>query len=158
MTKSDLERWSKVWAVPALFALYLLFKGGSAWATPESGLKYEAWFNEAGAKYGLPVGLLSRVAYQESRYNPAAVSPAGAQGLMQFMPATAEEWGVHSFDAKSSIFGAAKYLRWLKDQVGTWELALAAYNFGIGNVKRGREWPLETVNYVRDISADVRLV
>lgn len=140
------------------FILFLLAKPETAWATPEPGRKYEALFLENTNKFNLPAGLLSRIAYQESRYDSTAVSPVGALGLMQFMPGTAEDLGINPLDPEQSISGAARYLSWLYGQLGDWKQVLAAYNFGIGNVKKGREWPLETVNYVRDISADVGLV
>lgn len=106
------------------------------WLTPESGKKFDYLFDKYTEEYNLPKGLLSRVAYQESRYNPNAVSPAGAKGLFQFMDATAEEWGVDQFDPESATDGAARYLRWLYEKTGNWTLALAAYNWGIGRVLR----------------------
>lgn len=111
---------------------------------------------------GLPPGLLSRLLYQESRYRSDIVSgktrsSAGAIGIAQFMPATALEMGVNPLDAFQSINGAARYLRRLYNNFGDWKLALAAYNFGWGNVQRGKVWPAETVAYVRDISADAGL-
>lgn len=111
---------------------------------------------------GLPPGLLSRLLYQESRYRSDIItgktrSPAGAIGIAQFMPATAVEMGVDPLDAFQSINGAARYLRRLHSNFGDWKLALAAYNFGWGNVQKGRPWPAETVAYVSDISADVGL-
>lgn len=104
-------------------------------------------------KYGIPFGLLVRQAWQESRFNPSAVSPAGAKGLMQFMPATAAEWGVSVFDPASSADGAGRYMKWLYGRVGSWPLALAAYNWGIGNVLRqGMDSaPAETRDYVAQI-------
>lgn len=65
----------------------------------------------AEAKYSLPAGLLDALVWTESRYNPLAVSPAGAAGLGQLMPATAKELGVFNrFDPMANIFGAARYL------------------------------------------------
>lgn len=138
--------------------MFLLARPEVSWATPELGKKYEALFLENTNKYDLPTGLLSRIAYQESRYDSAAVSSVGAIGLMQFMPSTAAELGIDPLSPEQSISGAARYLSWLYGQLGDWKQVLAAYNFGIGNIKKKREWPLETVNYVRDISADVGLV
>lgn len=113
----------------------------------------------AETRYGIPDNLLVRQAWQESRFNPRAVSPVGAQGLMQFMPATAKEWGVNAFDPASSADGAGRYMKWLYGRTGSWPLALAAYNWGIGNVlKKGMAAaPTETRNYVAQIGADTGL-
>lgn len=111
----------------------------------------------AEARYGIPSGLLVAQAWQESRFNPGAVnSGSGAQGIMQFMPATAAEWGVQPFDAVSAIDGAGRYMAWLYRQVGDWKLALAAYNWGVGNIKRrGFEAaPRETRDYVASITSN----
>jgi peptidoglycan DL-endopeptidase CwlO len=93
------------------------------------------------------------VASQESNFNSQAVSPAGAQGLMQFMPATAKGLGVNALDPASAINGAAKYLSSLTQQFGSTELALAAYNAGPGTVSRYGGIPpySETQNYVRAV-------
>jgi soluble lytic murein transglycosylase-like protein len=113
--------------------------------------------NAAEARHGLPAGLLVRQAWQESRFNTSAVNAwSGAKGLMQFMPATAAEWGVSVFDPASSADGAARYMVWLYGKLGSWSLALAAYNWGIGNVMRkGMDAaPKETRDYVAQIGAD----
>jgi soluble lytic murein transglycosylase-like protein len=157
MTKTLLENWALKYFVPTVFSLYLLFNPKVRWSTPEKGKEFEPLFEKYTKAYGLPEGLLSRVAKQESNYNPMAVSPAGAEGLMQFMPATAREWGVDSFDPESAIHGAARYFEWLFDQTNSWPLALAAYNWGIGNIQRKgfNAAPAETKKYVADITADL---
>ncbi len=157
MKEKDFREWAVKWVAPAAFALYLLLKPQSAWSTPAAGQQYDAAFQQAEERYSLPAGLLSRIAYQESRYDPAAVSQAGALGLMQFMPGTAADYGIDPLDPYQSIDATGRYLRWLFGRLGSWRLALAAYNFGIGNVERGRSWPAETVAYVSDISKDVGL-
>jgi len=107
----------------------------------------------------MPPGLLKRMAWQESRYNPAAKSPVGAFGLLQFMPATWAEWGggFDIADPVAQIRAAGLYLKWLYQRLGSWDLALAAYNWGIGNVQRKGidAAPRETKNYVAQIGADV---
>lgn len=110
----------------------------------------------AETRHGIPSGLLVRQAWQESRFNPAAVSPVGARGLMQFMPATAAEWGVNVASVESSADGAARYMKWLYGRLGSWSLALAAYNWGIGNVLRKglAAAPKETQDYVSQIGAE----
>lgn len=119
-----------------------------------------ALLRKAETANSIPAGLLVRQAWQESRFNPLAVNRAsGAKGLMQFMDATAAEWGVSVFDAASSANGAGRYMAWLHGKLGSWSLALAAYNWGIGNVMRkGMEAaPAETRDYVAQIGADAGL-
>jgi hypothetical protein len=95
-----------------------------------AGVPYANLFTSAAARYGVDASLLAAVASQESGFNSQAVSPAGAQGLMQFMPATAKGLGVNAFDPASAIDGAARYLSSLTQQFGSTPLALAAYNAG----------------------------
>ncbi len=111
-------------------------------------------FNSAGATYGVEPRLLAAVAKQESGFDPRAVSPAGAQGLMQLMPATAAGLGVqNSFDPAQAVDGAARLLRDLLDRFGRTDYALAGYNAGPGAVLRYDGIPPypETQNYVRSI-------
>ena len=108
----------------------------------------------AEARYGLPAGLLDALIWTESRYNPIAVSGAGAAGLGQLMPATARDLGVaNRFDAQANLWGAARYLKQLLDKFGVVHLAIAAYNAGPGAVERARGIPLngETPGYVRSV-------
>ena len=118
-----------------------------------AGVTYAVLFTRAGARYGVDASLLAAVASQESSFNASAVSPAGAQGLMQFMPATAKGLGVNALDPTSAIEGAARYLSSLTKQFGSTELALAAYNAGPGTVTRYGGVPpyTETQNYVRAV-------
>ncbi len=106
------------------------------------------------SKFGLPSGLLDALVWTESRYNPLAVSKAGAGGLGQLMPGTARDLGVSNrFDPAENLEGAARYLRQMLDEFGVVHLALAAYNAGPGAVKRARGIPRngETPGYVRDV-------
>jgi hypothetical protein len=118
-----------------------------------AGVPYADLFTRAGARHGVDPSLLAAVASQESSFNASAVSPAGAQGLMQFMPATAEGLGVNALDPTSAIDGAARYLSSLTKQFGSTELALAAYNAGPGTVSRHGGIPPypETQSYVRAV-------
>jgi peptidoglycan DL-endopeptidase CwlO len=126
-----------------------LAPSGSALA----GVPYADLFSRAANRHGVDASLLAAVAKQESNFNSSAVSPAGAQGLMQFMPATAAGLGVDPLDPSSAIDGAAKYLSQLTKQFGSTDLALAAYNAGPGTVTRYGGIPpySETQNYVRNV-------
>ena len=118
-----------------------------------AGVPYANLFTQAANRHGVDAALLTAVAAQESGFDSRAVSSAGAQGLMQFMPATAREMGVDALDPASAVDGAARYLSSLTRQFGSTELALAAYNAGPGNVsKYGGIPPFpETQNYVRSV-------
>lgn len=108
----------------------------------------------AGRLFDLPVNLLRAVVQVESGGRPDAVSPAGAVGLMQLMPATARELGVeNSKDPWQNIAGGAKYLARQLQRFGQLEEALAAYNAGPGAVARHGGIPpyAETRNYVERV-------
>lgn len=94
-------------------------------------------FVSAGGQYGLPASLLAAVAQTESNYDPSAVSSAGAEGMMQLMPGTAQSLGVQDpFDPTQAVDGAAQMLSGLVKQFGSVPLALAAYNAGPGAVEQ----------------------
>ncbi len=102
-----------------------------------AGVPYADMFVRAGAKHNVSPKLLAAVAKVESSYNPNAVSPAGAQGLMQLMPGTAKGLGVkNSFDPEQAINGAAKLLSRNLKEFKSLPLALAAYNAGGGAVHK----------------------
>jgi hypothetical protein len=118
---------------------------------PTVGGDYASLFASAGAAHGVDPSLLAAVAQVESGMDPTAVSPAGARGLMQLMPATAAELGVADpFDPAQAVDGAARLLRSHLDRFGSVELALAAYNAGAGAVSRHGGIPpyTETQQYV----------
>lgn len=125
---------------------------------PAGTVTYADLFNEAAATYGVDVNLLTAIAKQESNFKADAVSSAGAIGIMQLMPATAESLGVSDpYDARENIMGGAKYIRQMLDRYdGDVTLALAAYNAGSGNVaKYGGVPPFaETQNYVAKVTAN----
>ncbi len=103
-------------------------------------------------KVQLAPELIRAVVAVESSYDPTAVSPAGAQGLMQLMPATAADLGVKdSFDPAENIAGGSRYLsQLLHKYAGDLDRTLAAYNWGQGNVDRHglEKMPSETRNYL----------
>lgn len=118
------------------------------------GTPYGELFNRAGADHGVDPTLLAAIARQESGFDPSAVSSAGAQGLMQLMPATARGLGVtDSFDPAQAVDGAARLVHDLMARFGRVDLALAAYNAGPGAVLRYDGVPPypETQNYVRSV-------
>lgn len=112
---------------------------------------------KASAKYNLPAELIRSVIRAESNFQPDAVSSAGAQGLMQLMPATAKELGVNdAFDVEQNIDGGARYLRQMLDMFdGDLKQALSAYNAGPGTVikYKGNVPYHETRTYVRKVMA-----
>lgn len=111
----------------------------------------EGLAHKASKKYGVDVGLIKAVIKAESNFNPTAVSRAGAQGLMQLMPATARGLGVtDSFDPEQNVMAGTRFLKSMLDRYdGNVDKALAAYNWGPGNVdKGGRRLPAETREYL----------
>jgi soluble lytic murein transglycosylase-like protein len=118
--------------------------------------RYAAEIEAAAAEFGLAPALLHAVIEVESGYDPRAVSPKGAAGLMQLMPATARSLGVADrFDARANLRGGARFLQSLLVAFdGNLQLALAAYNAGEGAVRRhGMQIPpyAETAAYVRAV-------
>ncbi len=106
--------------------------------------------DKAARRFQVAPALVKAVIKAESGFNPEATSPAGAQGLMQLMPATARELGVeNSFDPEQNIMGGTRYLRDLLDRYqGDVDSALAAYNWGMGNLERSNgTLPEETRTY-----------
>ena len=113
---------------------------------------------QAAADNDLPEEFFTRLIWQESRFNPDAVSPAGAQGIAQFMPGTARMRGlINAFEPLQALRESASYLRELRTTFrGNLGLAAAAYNAGPGQVEAwlaGRSrLPLETQAYLRIIT------
>jgi len=106
----------------------------------------------AAARHGLAPELLRAVAWVESRGRADAVSPAGAMGVMQLMPNTANGLGVADpFDAAANIDGGARFLARLVTRFGEIPKALAAYNWGPARVERGSSWPPSVVAYVSKV-------
>lgn len=114
--------------------------------------------DDAAKAQSVPAAFLTRLIFQESSFRPGVTSPAGAQGVAQFMPGTARERGlIDPFDPEQAVPKAAHFLAELRDRFGNWGLAAAAYNGGPNRVagwlaarKAGqtRFLPSETENYV----------
>lgn len=133
---------------------------GVAWPYPR-GSQYKKLFDDASAEYGIPPNLLAAQGWQESRFRDdiisgATVSKAGAVGIMQIVPKWHPDLGAEgAADPTQAVPYAAQYLASLYTQFGTWPLALAAYNWGPGNLRGSPDpstWPTETQNYVQNIT------
>lgn len=156
-------------------SIFVFLLGGAAllawrymkpWEPPKAAEPYMPTIRAAAGMHGVPVLLLARLLHQESAYRPDIISgdtrsSAGAVGIAQIVP----RWhpNVDPTDPIESIYYAANYLASLKAQFGSWPLALAAYNYGPGNMNeligsRGASWwmfaPEETRAYVADIMSD----
>lgn len=117
--------------------------------------RYGEEIRETAMRYGLHPALVESVIQVESAFDPRAVSPKGAQGLMQLMPQTASSLGVRdAFDPRQNIEGGVRHLRYLMERYpGNLPLALAAYNAGelAVNLHRGIPPYPETQQYVRKV-------
>jgi soluble lytic murein transglycosylase-like protein len=144
-------------AAPAPTASFADVLNNSTAAPTTSGMQYGAEIDSAAQRYGLDPALIQSVIQQESGFDPNATSGAGAQGLMQLMPATAQSLGVtNPYDPAQAIDGGARLLRQNLDTFGgDTALALAAYNAGPGAVTRYGGVPPypETQAYVQQILA-----
>ncbi len=149
-------------AALAVVFLLVAFMGKKTmnWKPPKTADPYLSEIQKAEKANNLPDNLLARVLYQESRYRQDIItgelkSSAGAVGIAQIVP----RWhpNVNPLDPVESIHYAAGYLRSLYKRFGNWPEALAAYNWGQGNVSRKglAAAPLETRNYYAQILADV---
>ena len=128
----------------------MLVEGSSVEPSPD----VHALVAEAARAFDVSPLLVDSVIQVESNYNPFAVSPKGAQGLMQLMPGTAQRFGVtDSFDPKQNIEAGVRYLKFLQDTFQDDRLAIAAYNAGEKAVAKYKDVPPypETVSYVAKV-------
>ena len=106
----------------------------------------------ASSKHGVPASIIAAVIETESTWNPNAVSPAGARGLMQLMP----QWHQASMDPQANVDEGTAYLDQMYRRYGSWDKALAAYNMGPTQydeyTAQGRQLPTETRNYVEKVN------
>lgn len=129
-------------------------KSGSAAAAWRKAAGVDQLVEEAARKHNVDPLLIHSVIQVESHYNPFAVSPKGALGLMQLIPATARRFGVsNAFDPRQNIDAGVRYLKYLQDLFQDDRLALAAYNAGEGSVVKHWRIPpyRETRDYVRRV-------
>lgn len=136
----------------ALAALAAASHAGACGYIPADLMQWTRYYARG---FGLDERLVAAVIWNESRYCVNALSPKGAIGLGQLMPGTAAGMGIDPYDPVHNIYGTARYLRQQWDTFGDWQLALAAYNAGPGNVKKAGGIPNfpETINYVTKVLA-----
>ena len=122
----------------------------------EKVLLYKQTITEASKKYGVPENIIKAMIDTESSGNRYAESNKGAKGLMQLMPGTARDMGVSDpFDPYQNIMGGTKYVSQMYKTYGngSWERALAAYDWGPGNLQKNgmSRMPSETRNYISSV-------
>lgn len=141
--------------VPTSARYKLYMRGQRSLGSFYSSDKYDHYISLAARAYNVSFPLVKAVIKVESNFNPRAVSPKGAQGLMQIMPGTAKILKVYDpFDPRENIMGGTRYLRMLLDRFdGKLTLALAGYNAGPLKVEQYKGIPpyKETQNYVRKV-------
>lgn len=113
----------------------------------------DGYISTYASQYGIPENIFSTLVKHESGYNQSAVSSAGAIGLTQLMPGTAQGLGVDPNDAEQNVMGGAMYLKQMYDATGNWRDALIAYNEGLGAFQEGHRYT-ESTNYADGILND----
>jgi soluble lytic murein transglycosylase-like protein len=135
-------------------SLVLRRSGARRAVKPRENEAYDPLILLAAERHGVPAALVKAVIAAESSFDPGAVSPKGAMGLMQLMPGTAKDVGVEQpFDDEDNVHGGTRYLRWLFERYGDWLRTVAAYNAGPEAVERYGGVPpyRETREYVQRV-------
>lgn len=145
-----------LYALGGATALWLLFRDSRPpLQVTESRRKWAPVLDAAAAKAGLPSSLIRGLAWVESRWEPSSVSGVGAIGLLQLMPGTASGLGVNPHDPAQNAIGGARYLKSLITKYsGNVRRALAAYNWGSGNIDRHPDentWPASVRSYASNV-------
>jgi soluble lytic murein transglycosylase-like protein len=165
-----------LWIVGGVILIAALSTGGvvavnylsAAWMASDNAQKWAPFLSSVEDGVGIPSGLLSRIAYQESHFVQSIIdgtqsSPAGALGMMQLMPQFFQSVNVPTpysdTDTMNQVNEAANFLVGLYSHFGNWTDAVAAYNAGQGNIDKvlaGKmALPGETANYIAQVSADL---
>ena len=156
-TANTVSQWSLLQAQKSQYAdsYYAIQKPSLIAEPPNDRQNIDKLIDQVAEKVCLAPELIRSVVATESDYRTDAVSPVGAQGLMQLMPATANELGVvDSFNPQENLLGGSRYLKQLLDKYdGDLDHALAAYNWGQGNVDRHGlgKMPTETRHYLAKV-------
>ncbi len=156
----------------SVLGVLLIMAIKTLYTAPKKAANYLTLFRGSERLYMLPENLLVRLAQQESYFDPLATNPSGAQGMMQIIPRFHP--GVDPFKPEEAVPYAAKFLAAQYDRFGSWRAALAAYNWGPGNLQKALRQangnleavlniatgtaPKETRQYVKGITDDVSVV
>ena len=142
-------------SISALLAWGVYMTARKFFPTSSYDVPFGETFRIAETTYNIPNFLLVEIARQESNFDPKAISNKGAQGIMQIVP----RWhpGIDPYNPERAIMYAANYLRTLYIKTGSWRGALAAYNWGIGNLSKFGfdKMPTETRTYIAKISGNL---
>jgi soluble lytic murein transglycosylase-like protein len=171
---SRIPAW--VWILGGMAALVAFGSAGviavdyisASWLSSANAKKWLPFLTAAENNFGIPAGLLARIAYQESRFRQDVIagtttSEVGALGLMQLLPqyfqTVRRPIPFSDSDTQDQINEAASLLSSLYHRFGDWTLAVAAYNDGAGNINQvlagTRSLPAQTAQYLQQISADL---
>ncbi|MFQ6069701.1 MAG: lytic transglycosylase domain-containing protein [Candidatus Aminicenantales bacterium] len=154
MSRRKLVLFIPIFSLAILFLFPLTLLCGTKEKNVQS-RKYRVLIQSIARRHGIPPSLVESIILVESNFNHLAISPKGAQGLMQLMPATARKYGVKDiFDPVENIEGGVKYLKELiKTYKSHTNLVLAAYNAGKEAVEKYNGIPpfKETVNFIRKV-------
>jgi soluble lytic murein transglycosylase-like protein len=112
------------------FLLALAFLLVACEPTSEQPTDYRSLAQQDAVQAGIPADYFVAQINQESGFNPSALSPAGAEGIAQIMPSTAQAWNVNPWDPDASLSVASQHMAWYQNTYGSYEKALSCYNAG----------------------------